>query len=786
MLSTPHATSLPSLVKDNEIQPSRQETTCCSSTCKKILRIVAIIFLTIFTLGLYLIWKFCCPSSFDRICPLGKGAKAPEEKPKPLRYAVATTSMQKLGISPNSPEYLYGLQQQQLQPEASKPTTIFGDVNRGFLCTYPLSIRETFAHKFSVFQEKVATPVPPQTESEALIAEQCLSQLQHLDAHYFIAQMFEEPYDFYRAYMTGWLCALMKEKSSGNTQAFKIEAKRLKTLAAGQSFLGGPALTQQAAQVLEICDQCHSLQALYDNVILNPDHSAVLISYFKEVSFHAASNRKLQMLGESGFRNALLAQIDQDPELFKRALFQHVQTFCRQKLLQEQQYNTKEEQQRQSGWWPFWDLLLRCSVVNPAMRIPAFDALYQKLFQTVSSLELSSPEQEAVAAIISEITTSPDPLFVVNFQEFKSKLCSHHAIASSNLSSSLSFATLLLTFFLQSPKPLPYSPKYKDLANQLYATLSPILQKHMDTNLALPAGELPLQCLRTLALNLPSAEQCEEHLLQDIFQLLIQEPQIQTAFPFLQGSSLLAKLYAFDPRKVKDTIALISSELPNEWRQHVQLLHQAEAVVSTSPTVTANQAAVQTLANFLHVYQHQLQAWSKEKRISTQCSQKIQSFLQSMKARCTQCTTECSELLKWDILYRFSVVRNTLDKLQSSMATNNQNPESTLVQYLAEFILHAPINEVSRFSRTAYYRIEEEHIACMASLFGDLALCQSLCDEEIPHNEELFQNISAKHGFLSLNFVPEHQGRIFLFRHNGHYSALLPKSQETASKINNH
>lgn len=119
------------------------------------------------------------------------------------------------------------------------------------------------------------------------------------------------------------------------------------------------------------------------------------------------------------------------------------------------------------------------------------------------------------------------------------------------------------------------------------------------------------------------------------------------------------------------------------------------------------------------------------------------------------------------------------------MAENSQNQESILVQYLAEFILHAPINEVVRFSRTTYYQAEEEHTACIASLFGDLALCQSLFDEHVQLNEELFQDISANHGFLSLDFVPEHQGRIFLFRHNGHHSTLLPKSQETSKNKTN-
>lgn len=781
-MQTPRSPQLHSQIRTHEV-PSQAQDTTQVTTCKKVLRIVGLILLTIFTLGLFLLWKYCCSSRSiePQSEPAITDSQPQSTTPAPVRYAVATTTVQRQQHSQNSPEFLFALQQQHLYPEACNFFTITGELNSGFLCTYPLSVYQTFEHEFLSLQEKLISSEDPSSAYEAMIAEQRLSQLQYLEQNYYLVQVPGDNSCFYRSYIVGWLCALMKEKTQGNLDVFKQEIERLQNLECGKSFSDGLRLTQQAIQILDICDQCPNLLSLYNHVILNPRHITTLITYFKEISFHVADARKLQLFGEADYRQYVLTQINLVPELFERAFFSCIRNHCQQNLLQEISSKTTTKPRRSTDWWLFLELFLHFSVFDHNAHFPIFDTLYQQLFQWGSSLKISEEQTEALRQIISECTENPDPLFVSHIQQFKHKLDSYHKISISP--SILSAALTLLVFFFQTPQPFPFTEKYKELSSRLYATLVPILQENIRSSSAFPAGELSTLCYRLLSLNLPVLHQPEDTLLEKLFQLWLQDPFTQMAMPLLKGEPYAALLYSFDPQKIQETIQHVMTELPDEWQAHTKLFSRLQAYAPVLANNDTNRLNQQILISFLLSHHSLLITLSEENRLSIPCQQNIQSLLKAINTHCTQSVQQLPIYAKKQLLEQYQHTYSAINKLKICLAKVSRDYDSTLIKTLSNFVLQAPIKEVTQFSRSTYYQAEDEHVTCIAAVFGSLSLCQSLLDNELQQNVPQLLHLSTTHGFLTFDFAPEELGRIFVLRQNNHFSALLPKTK--LSNVNN-
>lgn len=780
-----HVKSLTPMLQSQE----SQQPTTQSSTCKKVLRVIGIIILTLLTLGLFLVWKYCCSATpVDReeevlglpsspsspsspVAPSTRAPRTPPPSPKPVRYVETARTMKQHDVPKDSPEYLFLLQQRGLQHPVCCPQTALGELNRGFLCTYPQSVYQSQQHDFQSFEEKIIAATTWDNTEEALSASYCLSQLQYLEQNYFIVQVPGDHSCFFRAYTVSWLCALMREKLDGNPQAIEQAIQKLQNLAIIESIPGGKTLTQKVVDILVLCDQFGSLQTMYDLVILDPKHVSTLITYLRTITFHAADEQKLQCFGEEGYRSFLLDQVLGEPKLFENAIFRCLEQQCRTQLSQDLQTTSGRTH---TDWWSFIEPFLYFPVNNHIYHSHQIDVLYRSLYKLMISLPMTEEQLDLLRETLQECGLESAQSFAgEEFRKFKTQLYKCHKIP--DVPSPLAKALTILLFFFQSPN--IYGPRLQELSSRIYSLLVPCVQEHLRTHLNFPAGGLATSCLRMLCWELPSSYQHEDLLLEKLFLFVLQEPEAITAFPDVLTPAFLKNLYTFDANVIGSLSSLISAELPEEWETHQRLFKHLATTLSLPVVNTSKHGPAAQLISFLLKHRKDLPSWVDSKRISPHCEQQMNHFLMVLEARCAKRVAALKDEQRGNLLEQFDKLEEGLTNLRAALAEHMQQHSTAMTQHLNTFIQEAPLEVLSAFSRSMYYQAEDEHVTALASLLQNLSLCQSFHDGDIQHDLNRLSELSMTQGFLTLDFLPEDQGQVHVFRQHNHYSALIPKTK---------
>lgn len=595
------------------------------SLCKKIIKLLAVIFLTIITLGLFLVWKCCCPPRRRTISL----TQVTEAKPIFIFNSQGQLFQLPAHIEPGSLEFLSEVAKLGCNPTSSQMLTQFGELNPKFIASYPHEIPST---TISDLQRLTSSTRDVLIKK---VSEAQLNQLNYLNQHYYLVTVPGDNNCFFSSYAISWL-HFLHTTSKTDPNIFKQEIQRLLQQSFAKSSLKNAQLTKKVIRILHKSQACSSVSQLYNEIFLSHPSMQTLVQYLKQLSFYVADQQKCDILGESGLRALLIAQIKENPLLLEHAVLQCFGLASRM----TQQF--------------------LASVLQPGSILCQ---TYQNIIQCLSNISLAAEQQEQLRQAVNEFSASLPPSLTKAFIDFKLALTSQCSIPAP---APINQAIILFLFCLQ---------QQNNLKNQtafwvVHSLLMPYLNENLRKN-----GEL-----------VPFL--------------------IQTCKDLCSDTLTLANL---DTASLLISLLMRNNNLDPDLQKYAQqLLHHMTLFIND----------------------------------------RIQS-------------------------------PSRIDQYKSSIPEqiSARHPSALLEQMMMDCIEHMSLQDLLNLSRAIYFQAEDEHVLALSSSLGRLSLCQSLRDGQFSQNPVQVLSLAEAHGFLSLDFLPEHQGSVFVFKEDNHYSALLPKPQ---------
>ncbi|AAP05012.1 membrane protein [Chlamydia caviae] len=259
---------------------------------------------------------------------LPPAAPAPSPVPGLPSLTEIIDSMQGLGVVPagvdrKSLEAMVNFNEQGLSPNSARLTITAAQIlNPLFVATYPKRIQSHFQMIMRDLEHSIQTGNPQNEDVQ--VAKLQLSQLKHLNEHYYLVDVPGDGNCFYRSFHIGWMSSLMRSR---DPQAFENEAQRILGLPFARSSARNRLLSQQMATVIRSCQHYQNIKDLYDNVLLSPLHTPIAISYLKNLAlFTMDENRITSLGGEDNVRALILGQMTEAPEMLADSLKKIIQT----------------------------------------------------------------------------------------------------------------------------------------------------------------------------------------------------------------------------------------------------------------------------------------------------------------------------------------------------------------------------------------------------------------------------------------------------------------------------
>lgn len=925
--------STPPIHPNNSIQTSTSHNDSpARALCKKIIKLVATLFLTIITLGMYLVWKYCAPSLFPCI-----STKKPPTSDTTSDAIFIFDPQGKLIKMPqhivmDSLEFMHELDKHALQPTAAQRFTPFGSINPSFLATYPQSVSKIYGSALSRLQELATSNV----DEQKAIAQACLSQIAYLNENYYLVTVPGDHSCFFRSYAISWLCSLEQQQQT-NKDAFEQEIQKLLHLPFAHSSQRNALLTKQAVRVLQKCQECSSVNQMYNEVILSPDTIQPLLLYLKQLAFHAADLQKTEVLGEENLRSMLFSQVKEDRLLFERAvahflgrsysshlsmefMLTRAQVFdnaiqeClfllefipKCLLTQRQLAHLPDEQQAQkqlqftlssfltlldfdirqlfssdqvnslllndpvmhqqfkafSSHWatqfshlsfsaptlfylflrahPYYllnpanhtfvqsitevlqtiigsdaslaeflylspevttaynKMLCSCKIqafsidlleaflqtplrfISPSSSplldspdLPSVRKLYEKFLQCLANISLSQANKALLNESVQIFYETAHTQLVAQITNFKNNLtllCPIDTMASPEIVQSLT----LFLFFLQHPQQLEQIADSSQIST-ICSIFMPYLQNSMRQPGLLPVSLLAQICGDLCAIDLPAIDQNVNSLFKQILSLMFENLHaaniLQTVFhlPSLFGHRIPSN------EEANGLIEEVSAALPEAWANHVG------GTKVLSPLLNLN-SSHQTLGSSFLLISFLMQNPELIENTPSSLNIRLNTVVTQVQQLIEDHVNSLSVIHKEMLLLRYTALYPIYRRLRHSVIVGNSSERTTLTDsFLNALILRSieqmELEQLLDLSHRIFYQAEDEHVSAISSTLGNLSLCQSLQDHQFTNHPEQILSLSETHGFLTLDFLPENQGTVFVLKENNHYSALLPKDR---------
>ncbi|WP_259668440.1 OTU family ubiquitin thioesterase [Chlamydia gallinacea] len=112
---------------------------------------------------------------------------------------------------------------------------------------------------------------------------------------------------------------------------------------------------------------------------------------------------------------------------------------------------------------------------------------------------------------------------------------------------------------------------------------------------------------------------------------------------------------------------------------------------------------------------------------------------------------------------------------------NFPETRQTLLQQLSQL----STSELQNIFNVINFQAEDEHVSALSTTLGSIGLCQYLADSSLSQTPAQLIPLADSQGFLKLDFSPEDQAHIHIFRGHNHYNCLLRKDPDDTSRNEN-